>query len=281
MSLDDYEDYGHDEVTGPGPGDDPAVKEIEPKLLEIFQQNPVEVYYETQLAVIFEKHFFHWVTVRALKLLREKDQVGSALTDLPGVGTIRFYFYRRNRYWKRRAEEVRQLVLAYSDPAVTRAIGHQGELLVDAGLPRAQFIPYANTVQEWAGNIWTATNHDLDRVFVRDGIAYGAEIKNKLSYIDRKEFQIKLNMCGHLGLRPLFIARMMPRTYMREVQIRGGFCLIMGRQFYPVALAALVHRIQTELHLPVDMPAKLEDGTLQRFLNWHLKQVARLQGPST
>jgi hypothetical protein len=51
-----------------------------------------------------------------------------------------------------------------------RAFGVQGELLVDAGLPRVEFQPVQHTVRSWRGITWTETNHDLDRVFYRDGV---------------------------------------------------------------------------------------------------------------
>jgi hypothetical protein len=39
---------------------------------------------------------------------------------------------------------------------------------------------------------------------------YGVEIKNTPDYIPRAELHIKLAMCGHLGLVPLFVVRMAP-----------------------------------------------------------------------
>jgi hypothetical protein len=271
MSWED--DYHHEHEFGeedrPGPGDDPAVQAIEPQLVELLDSNPETVFYETQLAVRFEKRFFHWVTSRALIDLRESARIGSSLGELrPGV-PLRFYFNRRCRYWKRRAAELRQLVLSFSDQPFARALGVQGELLIDAGLPRVGFQPMGHTVRSWNGIDWTETGHDLDRVFQRDGLYYGAEIKNRLSYIPQKEFEAKLRMCEALNLVPLFIARMMPKTYIEQVRKSGGFSLIMGYQFYPLSHRELASRVQRELGLPVDCPARLQDSTLQRFLNWH------------
>lgn len=277
---DDYEpeppppDYEPEHA--PGPGDDPAVQELEPRLLAYLDERPDTVFYETQLAVIFERDFFHWVTVRALKDLRQAGKIGSALEQLAGEVPIRFYFSRRCRYWKRKAAELREVVRQFSDQAFTRAIGVQGELLIDAGLPLVGFMPVAREVRSWEGRTWFRTNHDLDRVFQRDGISYGAEIKNRLGYIPQAEFQAKLKMCNHLGLVPLFIARMMPKTYIEEVRQAGGFSLIMGYQFYPISHRELAHRVRTELSLPVDCPARLADATLQRFLKWHTGKLARL-----
>lgn len=217
----------------PGPEDDPLVQQLEPLLLAMFDTQPEAVFYESQLWVHFESRFFHWVTARALKDLREGGKIGSELQELSPKVPLRFYFGKRNRYWKRRAAEIRKLVLSFSDQTFTNALGAQGELLVDAGLPRVGFMPQAVNVRTWGGVNWEKTNHDLDRVFTRDGIYYGVEIKNRLGYIPRDEFRTKLFMCKDMGLTPLFIARMMPKTYIEDVRRAGGFSLLMKYQFYP------------------------------------------------
>jgi hypothetical protein len=93
--LDDYD-------PGPGPADDPAVRELEPLLLAMFNSKPNEVFYESQLVVLSKMRFFHWVTSRVLKESREANQVGSELQKLSTGVPLRFYFNGRNRYWKRR-----------------------------------------------------------------------------------------------------------------------------------------------------------------------------------
>jgi hypothetical protein len=266
------EDYEPEDLEGrPGPADDPAVQELEPRLLQLFESEPERVFFESQLAIRFEDDFFHWVTVRALKDLRESGKVGSRLQELGPDTQLRFYFNRRNRYWKRNASEVKKLVLLYSDPTFTPVLGTQGELLIDAALPRFGFMPVADTVREWNGTKWDQSGHDLDRIFVRDGVYYGAEIKNRLGYIDHNEFRAKLAMCAVLRLTPLFVARMMPRTYINDVRKLGGYSMIMKYQFYPVSHRDLASRVRNELDLPVDCPRRIQDSTLQRFLTWREK----------
>ncbi|MGI8772669.1 MAG: hypothetical protein ACR2JE_14690 [Acidobacteriaceae bacterium] len=258
------------------PSDDPMMAQALPKLVQYFEESPEEVFYEGQLTVIFEREFFHWVTARALKELREAGQIGSDLQPLVGNTHIRFYFHRRNRYWKRKAAEIRNLVITFSAQPFTEALGRQGESMVDAGLPRVGFLPQAQNVRTWNNRTWRETGHDLDRVFSRDGLYYGAEIKNRLGYISQAQFEIKLRMCQHLGLIPLFIARAMPKTYNLQVINEGGFVLILGYQLYPYAHRELAQMVHTRLRLPVDCPPRLQDGTLQRFLNWHLKKLHSL-----
>lgn len=270
MSWDDLDFYEPEPEEGePGPADDPAVQQLEPLLLTMFETSPQAVFYENQLCVHFEARFFHWVTARTLKDLRLSGRIGSDLQELTPKTPLRFYYNKRNRYWRRRAGEIRKLVLAFSDPTFTSALGVQGELLIDGGLPRVGFQPLAVNVRTWEGRTWLNTNHDLDRVFTRDGLYYGAEIKNRLGYIPQAEFRAKLKMCEALNLIPLFIARMMPKTYIEDVRRAGGFSLIMKYQFYPISHRALANQIRAELGLPVDCPARLQDATLQRFLSWH------------
>jgi hypothetical protein len=274
LSYDDFDYDFRDDIEEVAP-EDPAVVEASRQIIELFERHPDSVYYETQLAVKLEKQFFHWVTSRALKELRIAEQIGSELQELAGSTRVRFFFSRRNRYWRRRATAIKKVVLKFSEPEFTRSLGLQGEMMIDSGFPRFGFSPKASNVRQWQSRTWTETNHDLDRVFERDGLAYGLEIKNKLSYIDRFEFETKLRMMKHLCLAPIFVARMMPKTYIHEVASAGGFCLLMGYQFYPYAHREFARTVREALDLPVDCPDRLSDGTIQRLLSWHTRNLAK------
>jgi hypothetical protein len=251
------------------PRHDRKVDEASDTLLAFIENNPGEVFYEMQLEVLFEDDYFHWITTKALAQLRNSRKIGSSIQVLKEATRIRFYFHMRNRYWKRKAAEIRKLVTQFSDPSFTSALGTQGELLVDAALPTVGFLPKARNVNQFGDLHWSETKHNLDRIFEKDGIHYGAEIKNRLSYISQEEFYIKLEMCERLRLRPLFIARMMPRSYVYELFKRGGFALLMKFQFYPLGSESFAAQVRKRLTLPVDCPKRLEDGTLQRLLRYH------------
>ena len=136
-------------------------------------------------------------------------------------------------------------------------------------MPSVGFLPKARDVNQFAGHQWTETRHNLDRIFEKDGVLYGAEIKNRLSYISQDELYTKLKMCETLHLRPLFIARWMPKSYVYELFQRGGFALLMKFQFYPFGSESLAATVRGRLKLPVDCPRRLEHGTLQRVLKFH------------
>ena len=118
-------------------------------------------------------------------------------------------------------------------------------------------------MREVDGREWAETEHDLDRLIERDGERYGVEIKNQLAYIDQTELGIKLRMCEYFGVRPMFIARMMPKNYIDQVVRAGGFCLILGNQHYPLLSEPLAARVRELIGLPVACVRALPDTTLE------------------
>ncbi|HTZ98477.1 MAG TPA: hypothetical protein VMB18_18890 [Terriglobales bacterium] len=245
---------------------DEKIDEAKAALLDFFSDNQRKVFYERQVTVIFERLYFHWITVKALLELSEDGSISSEMLELAPKVPIRFFWARSNRYWRRQAARVVNLVRRFSDTAVTHAIGLQGELLVDAALPLAGFAPVARNVRSFNNKTWEETGHDLDRVVQREGVHYGVEIKNTLPYIPRDEFRVKLRMCKYLGLAPLFVSRMAPKNYSHEIIQQGGISWILGTQFYPFGHQELVETLKNHLQLPVDCPARIENGAVTRLL---------------
>jgi hypothetical protein len=298
--ADDYDEYDDIDAleTEEAQPRDPKTDEAKAALRAFFHANPSGVWYERQLVVMFEQArrprayfdgegFFHWIIVRALdELIAERVietrvvALSEPVTDAvlrapqqPVAGSqMRFLWLPRNRYVARRAETIRRLVGEFSTGEFGRALGQQGEMLFDAALPTQGFLPRARNTRGWEGRQWITTDHNLDRIFERDGVAYGIEIKNTLIYIPSDELEVKLDMCDYLGLRPLFIVRMAPKNYIQQVRQRGGYTMIFEWQQYPFGAGALAATVRAELGLPVDCRARIEDGTIQRFLRWHLEQ---------
>jgi hypothetical protein len=273
----DPESPGDLEETGAQPRDS-YVDLAKSDLGKLFEQESESVFYQRQLQVMFEKKYFHWITVRALSELLQEGSLAAEVLPLPGTGSITFYRSITYRYWKRDADEIVKLVSRFSESPFTYALGAHGETMFDAALPTVGFMPRGFKVRSFGGAEWTETKHDLDRVFERDGIAYGTEIKNTLSYIEKDELEIKMKMCKHLGLRPLFIVRMAPKSYVNLVAEEGGFTLIFKYQLYPFGQKAFADEVRARLRLPTDSPRRIEDGTVKRLLDWHLKKLAKAVG---
>jgi hypothetical protein len=178
-------------------------------------------------------------------------------------------WHRTNRYYRRAATELVRLVEEFSDPNIGRALGQNGELLVLEGFSRRQFVTHGRNTSRYRGRGWQTTEHDLDFIFERDGLVYGVEVKNTLAYMEYKELRTKIDLCDYLGIMPVFVARMLPKSWVNEVRLAGGFSLILEFQLYPLTHQDLARRLRTKLSLPVGTPKALEDGTIDRFRRWH------------
>jgi hypothetical protein len=230
------------------------------------------VYYGRQLEIWLEGRFFHWITKKALNELAGERKI-TMVVEEHGDITAHMYVPRRHRYPRRQIGEVIRLIAEFSQPTFTRALGQHGEMLADGAFAHTGFRILKTKVTEVDGRRWTQTKHDLDRLIERDGVRYGIEIKNQLGYIDQTEFQVKMLMCHHFGVRPMFIARMMPKSYIYEVQKAGGFALILRNQHYPLLAGDLATRVRNRLKLPVLSIRGLPDTTFHRFETWHERNL--------
>jgi hypothetical protein len=265
-----WDDYSERFVEWPR---DNKIDEARAALFErYFPPDGRHVYYGRQLEVALESEFFHWITRYALNELAAEGRIGFT-AEKTDTFEAHFYWPLRHRYPRRQIRQILGLINEFSDPDFTRALGHQGEALVDVGFARIGFRILQSKVREVDGKRWTVSNHDLDRLIARDGVQYGVEIKNQLGYIEQEEFGIKLRMCEHFGVRPMFIARIMPKSYINTVYRGGGFCLILKNQHYPLLTEGLATRVRATLGLPVLCIRSLPDTTLSRFETWRTKRL--------
>jgi hypothetical protein len=243
------------------------------EISEFFEVNKDKVFYSRQVEVIFEDKYFHWVTNRVLRKLAADGKIKTEKRALRLGTVLTLYWHPSFRYYKRVANNLVEIVDKYSEASNSIALGDHGEHLVIKGFAKFGFTVKGLEMREYHGKIWDLSKHDLDIIMEKDSLAYGVEIKNKLSYIDKDEFDIKIKICLHLGIRPVFVNRMLPRIWIEELRRKGGFALILKYQLYPRFLSDQAEVLRNQLGLPVDSPRSLMDGTIQRFENWHRKLV--------
>lgn len=242
-------------------------------LEEFFEKNGSNVFFGNQLAVQNEDRFFHWITHRALADLVEAGTLLTESRKLAIGSEIKLVWHRRHRYFRRDAKRVVDLVDQYSSPNMCEAIGHHGEQMILSGFARKQFVMLGEHTRRFGEREWTETDHNLDFIFQRDGRTYGIEVKNTLSYMSQKQFEAKIRLCEKLGIVPVFAVRMLPKTWIHELNTHGGYAMIMKYQLYPPSHVDLARRTAKELGLPVDAPKALAAGTMDRFEKWHMKNL--------
>ena len=263
--VDTPEDYGET-------GRDSYFDEVQQRIRELYEGDKQSVYYVRQLQIKFEKEYFHWITYNAMIGLEKIGYLKDMVIAREKGTSARYFIRTTNRYPMRQINKMEKLIEEYSDDMITRSCGHRAEDLFCNGLALKGFEPKGKKVNAYGGVKWEKTGHDLDFLFEKDRVAYGCEIKNTLGYIDKEELEIKLEMCEHLKVKPLFIMRWSPQTYNKMIIDKGGFALIFGSQIYELSQEKLVGRLKKELGLPVDCPKAIPDGILMRFVNWHEKK---------
>lgn len=252
---------------------DQAIDAAAPRILKIFEDAPNRVFYSTQIETQLERDVFHWITNKALLELGNAGKIQRMPAVVQGK-SVNFYAHSKYRYWKREQKQLQVLLERIFDPEFTHAVGRHAEMMFDSALSRHGFMIKDKDVSSWNGATWTKSNHNLDRIVVRDGIAYGIEIKNTQNYIQRPELDLKLDLCKHLGLVPLFIMRYAPKSYMYRIAAKfRGFGLLYEEQIYPFGHSALLTEVREKLGLKVQSPRDIKDGDMQRLVKWHNKRV--------
>jgi hypothetical protein len=260
MDFDDFPE-AHEDYFEPSKPDHyflQAQKEIR----GLYEADRETVFYIRQVQIKLEKKFYHWITNNAIiglyKIGFLKDL---RLPKEKGMST-RYFIHRANRYAKRTINGMEKIIEEYSQDHITRSCGYRAEELFCNALAMRGFMPKARKVKEFNGKKWEKTGHDLDFVFMRDGVAYGCEIKNTLGYIDKEELAIKIEMCGYFGIKPLFIMRYSPKSYNKLIYESGGFALIFESQIYDLSQESLVKKIRDVLGLPVICSKAIPDGII-------------------
>jgi hypothetical protein len=169
---------------------------------------------------------------------------------------------------RRAAQRLAREVDEHSDSDLTKAIGHHAENPFGFAAARAGFRIVGPKVKSYSGRTWRGTEHDLDCIFERDGIGWGVEVKNTWAYIERPEMYAKIEMCEYLGLRPLFIMRWAPKSYINVMRERKGFGLLYEEQYFPPGHTMVVENLKG-LYLPVSVVTVAAPGVFERFVHWH------------
>jgi len=271
--LDDYYDIAELQEEQHRPRD-PAIDDAIERLHTFFEAAPQRLFYSTQIETSLEREFFHWIVGKALLELGDTRRI-TRVSEVIAGQRVNFYANRKHRYIRRQLRTMVNVLQRVFGPEFAHAIGRHGELMFDAALGRNGFRAEAKNTNTWSTKTWIETNHNLDRVITRDDVAYGVEIKNTQNYIPHHELVTKIRLCQYLNVKPLFIMRFAPKSYMFEIYQSGGFGLLFEEQIYPLGHASLLNDAKQHLGLKVQCPRDVKEGDMQRLLNWHRKGIKR------
>lgn len=270
----DYNEYPEEEYEER----DYKIDEAKEELKEFFTEHNEEVFYLKQIQVIFEKDFFHWIMASAINELVDIDgilrnEMRPLYEEMEEI-RVRFIFNKSLRYYERKIKRNLEIIREYSNTDISIACGRQAEVLFLNALLKRNFKFQGENINKYKGKEWTETEHNLDFIIEKDNITYGCEVKNKFEYIDRDELDTKVDICEELEIKPLFIMRYAPASYIYErIYKRGGYAMIFEYKIFTLDQKKLVKKIKKHKSLPVDCPRAIPDGIIERFIKWHGKNM--------
>lgn len=284
--------------------EDPKVLEAKTALKKHFvnvKGEPVRTpYYHHQLQVLYEDDFFEWVLTHALQQL-EKEGFLTSLNaeDIPEFKSLRnvsrIKFYANAEAMKNEEEEKRmkthaintaKLVEKYSDSKNSDALGKQLESLVKHELRASQFEVLGIHTNEYNRERWTRTNHNLDIIARKRDTDFviGVEVKNTLDIIEPSEIDIKIDICAHLGIVPVFAVRWI-KPYLDCIRRQHGFSWMFKTQIFPYGFEDFTQELYQKLselnkvnsrdhklEFPVTVRNDLPPNSVNKFNEW-VRQV--------
>lgn len=240
-----------------------------------------KVFYLTQLKVLFEDHYFHWKTGKALEelvkdgvLINWKEKIDTGIRGKK----ITVSLFRKSdvRYYLQNTKKIIEHI-KYNDDTLNKAVGNYAELLTKFMFLELGFKIIGRNTNEFEGKKWKLTDHDLDFIVSKDQRTYGVEVKNTLDYIPRKEFQIKMfKICPFLGILPMCVFRFAPKFYINELNKTGGFGFVFKRKVFPYGQESKIQQIWNDTLLPIEVSDNLSEKNKKNFLKWHDEKVSEL-----
>jgi hypothetical protein len=232
-------------------------------------------YYVTQLQTLFENNHFPWIIYQAADQLAKQGFLSKFETKTKYHEKVVFIYNAQLDTPKHKPtleahiKSICKLVDKYSTPTIGRALGNHLEGLVKAELRAQGFNIVGTHTTEYQDKKWLQTSHNLDFIAEHTSkkLTVGVEVKNTLPIIEREELDIKLKICQHLGITPLFAVRWL-KPYIEHIRSNGGFSWIFKTQIYPPGFEQLTRTLYNRLGLPVSVRTELPEKTIEIFHRW-------------
>jgi len=250
--------------------------------------------YVAQLQVLLEDKAFYWYVSDALRRLAEQGVLAKLEQITKYASSLLFYYPAEIAVdgssvarVKQHVYSLAQLVNRYSSPTVTHAVGMQLEGLVKYELKAQGFKIVGTNSRSYKTREWTKTGDNLDFVaeHTSSSFAIGVEVKNTLGVLDRREVEVKIDICKYLGILPVFAVRWIGPHHKLVVD-NGGYPWVFKTQIYPPGFEKLVKQIFKRLSLnwneakknfdyqmPVIVRTELPEKPVAKFAAWVKSQL--------
>lgn len=231
------------------------------------------VFYKKQLEVIFEDKYPHDITGKAISELITNGFLRPEPRSYgDGMNTI-FVWKRSLRYKSMEIRERLRLMEILSDDELNDGAGKHAEDLFGHMFEKNQFKIIGRNTNEYRRKKWRRSNKNLDFIIEKDGVSYGVEIRNRFDYMRQAEFEEKLDMCGFLGLLPLFPLRCPSEQQFASMFDVGGLALKFKVRIFPPGNQKLVTNIWNYFRLPVNVWHSIPENIEGIFSYYHKQNL--------
>lgn len=225
--------------------------------------------YDRELRYRLEGSFAHDQVGEALRELKEEGvlkQTGVPGRRGRGTGEHPNVFYRlpNSNYNELLPTMKTKLDLSIFIAGVGEEMGRHAELAWWRAFKRNNWSVFPDSetevqgVSEYKGRKAT-TGHDIEFVAERDGIEYGVEVKNRLTYPDDPYW--KLLVCMDLALVPLVVARWLnPGQPGIIIALGGAKPFIYRTAIYAKTYEPIINQAKSLLKFPIDARDEIDDA---------------------
>lgn len=220
----------------------------------------LKVAYDRELRYRLESKYPHDLTKKAIdELVKRKKIIKTNLPGRRGAGSMPNVFYRLpgTPYTDQlKAIMKKKLELSIFINEISRHMGH----IAEVGWWRAfkdnkwKVIPdledhIGKGINEYKGKKATI-NNDIDFIAIKDGIEYGVEIKNGLTYPD--DLFWKITVALDLGIIPIVIARWLNPAQVNLFKKINIPFVVFKDAMYSKTYESIIKEIRETLGMPIE-----------------------------
>jgi len=241
----------------------------------------IKVAYDRELRYRLEDLFPHDITGFAIKELeKEKAIKRSGVPGRRKSGEVANVFYTLPSVnYKSILPLMKQkLELAKCISGVSSDMGrHAEEVWYNAFVEHGWEVYPRNVesiggIREFKGRkVRDEIGKDLDFIVMKDGIAYGVEIKNRLSYPD--DLFWKIIVAADLEVIPMIIARWLNPSQVRAIPETGGVYIVYKTAIYSSNLRSIVEEARELLGYPIECRDKIDSKYFKKRVEKRHEEV--------
>jgi len=257
---------------------EPYIQQAVDAIEEFFRRRKTPFHFR-QLQVLFETQFFHITTAQAIYRLKDRGILQTKRFKAgTNVATFVFPSYLLNSQNTKKTLETHmkskaRTISLYASPYIAKDLADHFESLTKYELRSNNLTIVSSHSNEYKNRKWKKSKANLDFIAEHpDGRVFGVQAKNELKPIEKEELEEQLEICSHLKIKPIFVVRYMPFSFINLIKQQQGFLLVIGNQIWPLGHRKLCENIKSRMSISTNLiPQKLKELAPKLRSEWPIE----------